>query len=329
MGFEIRKAQRKKAKLRLGLSGPSGSGKTLGALLLAYGLVKATHPNLSDADIWEKIGLIDTEEGSGEQYQGATPKGHGVKIGDYLYGRLSPPFSPERYIEAIHALERAGAEIIITDSLSHAWAGTGGVLDMKDHYAAKDGNSYTAWKNVTPEHNRLVDSILRSSSHVICTLRAKTEHVQEKDDKGKTVIRKVGMAPIQRDGMEYEFTVVLDVGMDHYCSSSKDRTGIFDGQFVQLGPDVGESLYDWLENGVEAPEPLRKETYEEIVANTKPLGWIKTNTPGHLTAAGVTNHDKATWTEEDGQKILAYQRLGLEQLAQESADEAQTDVAHD
>lgn len=232
MAFEIRPALRKKSKLRLGMSAPSGYGKTYSSLLIAQGL-------------GGKIGLIDTEHGSGDLYADLLPEGYDVLP-------LTPPYTPARYIEAIHTLEQAGYDVIIVDSLSHAWAGEGGALDKQGKLADKTGNSYTAWRQVTPEHNKLVESILQSKCHMIVTLRAKTEYVQEKDERtGKNVVRKLGLAPIMRDGIEYEFTVFFELGPNHVAHASKDRTRIFADQFFTPDPSTGEKLLAWLETGVE------------------------------------------------------------------------------
>lgn len=240
---QIRKAQRKKAKLRLGIAAPSGAGKTMSSLLLAYGIT----------DDWDKIGLIDSEAGSGELYVGAQaecPEGI-VPIGEYNYLRIDPDYSAIKYVNAIHEFEKSGVELIITDSLSHAWSGVGGILDKQGKVADRSGNSYTAWRDVTPQHNSLVDAILQSSCHQICTLRSKTEYVLETNEKGKQVPRKVGMAPVQRDGMEYEFTVFLDIDQKHIASASKDRTNTLKGRFFQISPATGKELLTWLDGGVD------------------------------------------------------------------------------
>jgi len=248
----IRKAERKKAKLRLGISAPSGGGKTYSSLLIAYGITGD----------WEKVGLIDTENGSGDLY---------AHLGEYMVLTLEAPYTPERYIQAIKAFEDAGAEVIIIDSLSHAWAGEGGALDIQSAAAAKSGNSYTAWREVTPKHNALVNTILQSKCHIIATMRSKTEYVLEKDEKtGKAVPRKIGMAPIQRDGMEYEFTIFMDVAINHTASTSKDRTGLFDGQYFTPGVETGKKLLEWLETGAEI---VRPETLLMIVEKWTQLGF--------------------------------------------------------
>lgn len=226
--MEIRKAERKKAKLRLGISAPSGAGKTYSALLLAFG-------------IGGKVGLIDTEHGSGDLY---------AHLGEYDIISIEAPYTVDKYRQAVKAFEAAGYTTIIIDSLSHAWAGDGGLLDKQGKIADRGTNSFAAWRTITPEHNALVDSILQSPCHIIATMRAKQEYVLETNDKGKQQPKKVGMAPVQREGMEYEFTVMLDIDMNHIASTSKDRTSLFDGQFFKVSQATGEMLHKWLDNGV-------------------------------------------------------------------------------
>lgn len=228
----IRKAERKKAKLRLGIAAPSGAGKTYSALLLAFGL-------------GGKVGLIDTEHGSGDLY---------AHLGDYSVWGIEAPYTVAKYTEAIKAFEDAGFTTIIIDSLTHAWAGDGGLLDKQGKMADRGTNSFAAWRTITPEHNNLVDAMLRSPCHIIATMRSKQEYVLETNDKGKQQPKKVGMAPVQREGMEYEFTVMLDVDMNHIASSSKDRTGLFDGQFFKIGQKTGSELLAWLETGADLPK---------------------------------------------------------------------------
>lgn len=252
MAGMMRKAQRRKAKLRLGLSGPAGSGKTMGALLQAYGITGN----------WEDICLIDSENFSGDLY--ANYSKNGIEIGEYNVISLTAPYTPKKYIAAIKECESTDIKCIIIDSLTHAWAGVGGLLDKKGQIekSNKPGvNSWTAWRDITPMHNNLVDAILSSKCHIIATLRAKMEHVQEKDPvTGRAVVRKIGMNPIQRDGMEYEFTTFIDIDQDHQCTSSKDRTSIVDGRVFQLTIDLGRQFLQWLESGVDAPPPAPPQT---------------------------------------------------------------------
>lgn len=232
----IRKAERKKAKLRMGIAAPSGAGKTYSALQLAFGL-------------GGKVGMIDTEHGSGDLY---------ADLGDYDIIQISAPYTVKKYLEAIKEFEESGYSTIIIDSLSHAWAGEGGLLEKQGKLADRPGaNSYAAWRSVTPEHNSLVDAMLQSPCHIIATMRSKQDYVLETNDKGKQVPRKVGLAPVQREGMEYEFTVMLDVDMTHTARASKDRTRLFDGVEQTITAETGKSLLAWLESGV-APAPVAK-----------------------------------------------------------------------
>lgn len=180
--MEFRKAERRKAKLRLGITGPAGSGKTYGALLIAKGL-------------GGKTVLIDTENGSGDLY---------AALFDYDVGRIQAPYDVRKYFQAIYDAEQAGYDIIIIDSLSHAWSGEGGLLDVQGKIAdsSRSGNSFAAWRKVTPLHNKLIDMILNSKCHIIATMRSKTEYIQAENERGKTEIRKVGLAPVQREGMD-------------------------------------------------------------------------------------------------------------------------------
>lgn len=254
--LQFRKAERKKAKARIGISGPAGSGKTYSSLLVAKGL-------------GGKTAMIDTENGSGDLY---------AHIFNYDILQIEAPFTPEKYINAIKAAEEAGYGTIIVDSLTHAWAGEGGLLDLQGKIAdSGKANSYTAWRLITPKHNALVEAMLQSKCHIIATMRAKMDYVQQSSN-GKTEIKKVGLAPIQRDGMEYEFTVFFEVGQDHNATATKDRTTIFDGKYLILNEKTGETLKKWLEDGTEAKEEakpakpqMKIAPVEEPKEETKPI----------------------------------------------------------
>lgn len=274
--MQIRKAERKKAKLRLGIAAPSGAGKTYSALLMAFGL-------------GGKVGLIDTEHGSGDLY---------ANLGDYDIIPIEAPYTVNKYVQAIKSFEEAGYTTIIIDSLSHAWAGDGGLLDKQGKMADRGTNSFAAWRTITPEHNALVDAMLRSPCHIIATMRAKQEYVLETNDKGKQQPKKVGMAPVQREGMEYEFTVMLDVDMHHIASASKDRTSLFDGRFFKIGQDTGKELLGWLETGTEGPDV---KAILAAIANADTLDSLK----GHFSAAisMLPKHEHAALiAAKDGRK---------------------------
>ncbi len=244
----FRIAERRKAKLRLALCGPSGSGKTYSALMLAAGL----SPD-------GRIFVIDTERDS------ATMEAGKPGIPEFYHAPLSPPYTPKKYREYIETAGEQGADIIIIDSLSHAWAGTGGVLDMHSNVSrAQKNNSWAAWREVTPEHNALVDAILQAPCHVICTLRTKTAWEVIEGPDGKKRPQKIGLKPEQREGLEYEFTLVLDLYLEgHIATASKDRTSLFDGKYFVPGPENGMDLREWLETGKD-PEVISEELYETL-----------------------------------------------------------------
>ena len=238
----FKKAERKQAKLRLALAGPSGSGKTYSALLLAQGL-------------GGRIAVLDTEHGSASLY---------ADLVDFDALELHAPYSPERYIEVIAAAEQAGYETLVIDSYSHEWTGSGGCLEINESVAHQKfrGNTWAAWNETTPRHRKLTDKILTSSMHIICTMRSKTETVQ---GEGKKIL-KLGMKSEQRDGTDYEFTVVLDLTHDgHTATASKDRTKLFD-QPELISADTGRRLLAWLNSGLN-PEERAKEQLVDALAD--------------------------------------------------------------
>jgi hypothetical protein len=245
--MKFTKAVRQKARLRLALTGPSGSGKTWGALLIAKGL-------------GGKIAVIDTERESASLY---------VHLCEFDTLNLSAPYTPERYIEAIKAAEDAGYDTLIIDSITHEWSGVGGCLELVDEIAKARyrGNSWSAWNDVTPRHRALLDVILHSKLHIITTLRSKTETAQTEENGRKKVV-KLGMKSEQRDGYEYEMTVVLDIVHDgHYAMASKDRTGLFaDKDPHVISEQTGAMLLDWLESGA---EPVKETLTEQQIADHK------------------------------------------------------------
>lgn len=246
----FKRAERKKAKLRLAMLGPSGSGKTYSALQIARG-------------IGGRIAFIDTENGSGELY---------AHLCEYDVCQILPPFTPEKYVQAIKEAERLGYDTIIVDSLSHAWSGSGGLLEQVDQRKG-NGNNFSAWRDITPMHNQFVDAMVQSSAHIIATMRTKTGYEMEKNDRGKVVPVKVGLQPVQRDGLEYEFTVVFDLDLEkHIARASKDRTSIFDGQYFTPSPETGEQLRTWLEDGIDPDEAMVKEASSLIAACTTVTG---------------------------------------------------------
>lgn len=238
MTMTFKRATRSQARLRLGLVGPAGSGKTMTALRIASGL-------------GGRIAVVDTERGSASLYMGERGMEFDVIELD--------SYEVENFIEAINAAAAGGYSTLIIDSLSHAWAGKGGILEFVDKAGKRQGGgNFGAWRDATPRHNALVDAILGAPLHVICTLRSKVEYVVENVN-GRNQVRKVGMQPVQRDGLEYEFTVVGDVTQDHDLIVTKTRAAFLKDQVIrEAGEDLGKQLAGWLSTGEPvAAKPVR------------------------------------------------------------------------
>lgn len=231
------KAVKHESKLRLAVTGPSGSGKTYTSLAIASALADGN-----------PVAVVDTEHGSASKY---------ADLFAFDVVNMVAPFHPDRFVEMIREAAASGYAVIVLDSLTHAWQGTGGMLDLVDEIAKRKtgGNGFAAWKDATPIQNRLIDAIVGAPIHVIATMRSKQDYVQDKDDRGKTQIRKVGMAAQQREGFEYEFDVVMDMDIDNNGIVSKTRCPALTARvFSKPGRDVAGILADWL-RGAPAPTP--------------------------------------------------------------------------
>ncbi len=244
--LHFQKAQFVTKKARIGLCGVSGSGKTLTALKIAIGMCAADTPGLQSDQ--KRIALVDTENNSSVLYSDRI---------DFDMLNIEPPFQIEKYIYAIKTAEQAGYHVLILDSITHAWAGEGGLLDVQGRLSDGGMNSFTAWRKLTPQHNAFVEAMIRSKLHIIATMRSKMDYIIEQTDKGKAVPKKVGLAPIQREGMDYEFDIVFDLDLGHNAISSKDRSSMFDGKVLtKPGEELGSQIVTWLNrNGNNASSP--------------------------------------------------------------------------
>lgn len=219
--MQLRKSERKQAKIKMALQGSSGSGKSLSSLLLAKGL---TNDNLA------KVAVIDTENGSADLY---------AHLGNYNVLPLQPPYTPEKFIEAMEVCEKAGMECIILDSISHVWD------ELLDYHSKLPGNSFTNWNKVTPRQKAFIDKILQCNAHVIATMRTKQDYVLQQKD-GKYVPEKVGLKAVQRDDVSYEFTIVFDIDIKHFAIASKDRTNLFSGKpEFMINTSTGKRILEW------------------------------------------------------------------------------------
>lgn len=242
MEMQFEKATRERARLRMALHGPAGSGKSYSALSIGKHIAELCG---------SRVALIDSEPGSSAKYApGRSGRGF-----DFDVLTLRENQSPQMFRQAIEAAEKAGYKVIIIDSLSAAWAGKMGALEQVDRAAAASNSksSFEAWRKVTPEHAKLVDAIMGSESHIIATMQVKTEYVVETNSKGKQAPRKVGLAPVMRDGIEYYFDIVGEINDDHWMKITKSRAfELADETVEKPGPDFAQRVWDWLVDGAPA-----------------------------------------------------------------------------
>ena len=236
----FQQAVKMQTSLKVGISGPSGSGKTFTALSIAKGL-------------GGRIAVVDTENNSASLYADRF---------QFDTWPISPPYTVEKYLEAIAAAEQEGYTLIL-DSISHAWAGEGGILDQKNKLDERGGNSYVNWGKMTPIQEKFVSRILNAKINIIATMRSKQQYVLQENSKGRQAPVKMGMAPVQRDGMEYEFTVVFDMDMAHNATASKDRTGMYSTTIpFAIGEGTGVDLLVWRTGAQPAAQPVQQQAQQ-------------------------------------------------------------------
>ena len=247
------KATKAQAKARVAFSGPSGAGKTYWSLQMASALAGGG-----------KVAVIDTERSSASLY-----------ADKFEFDTLSmaPPYHPERLIDALKVAEESGYQAVVIDSLTHFWSGKGGVLEIVDEAKSRfNGNTHSAWQVGTPLQQAMIDAMLAFNGHVIVTMRSKTEWSIEKDDRGKTKIAKVGLAPQQRDGIEYEFTLVFDIDQQHRASVSKTRCdALADRTFAPAGAEEAIDIFStWLSSGDPTISKNERDAIEGLIGGLNP-----------------------------------------------------------
>lgn len=291
--MEFKKATKEQAKLRLALFGPSGSGKTFTGLRLAGGL-------------GGKVAVIDTERGSASKYADR-----------FEFDVLDLPKTDiDTYCQAISLAGRAGYDVLIIDSLTHAWHE---LLSEVDKLATSKyrGNTWSAWSEGTPKQRRLVNALLSFPGHIVATMRTKTEWTVQDAGNGKTRPVRVGLAPEQGKGIEYEFDLLMELSPEHIANVIKDRTGKFQDRIIDKpGEELGKELADWLKEGAApAPRPTNGNgkrgkliaRLDELRGEAADLGqeinidqsWLDTATETELTAYGVElSTDVKAWKAE-------------------------------
>jgi hypothetical protein len=263
VNFSFTPAIKEEAKARIALTGPSGAGKTWTALALA-------------TNLGSKVAVIDTERGSASKYR---------KV--FTFNRLNlQTFEPTTLVQALAAAAQQGHDVVVVDSLTHFWSGTGGMLEQVDSAAKRSygGNSFGGWKEARPQERAMIDALVSYPGHVIVTMRSKTDYVIEENERGRKVPRKVGLKPEQREGIEYEFDVVGDLDHENTLIITKSRVPELSGRVIpKPGADLAAEIAEWLSDGEPSPDALHyrdmaidshatREDLNQIAAEVKDKG---------------------------------------------------------
>lgn len=320
-------ARKEQLKARVALDGPTGSGKTWTALQWARILAGQDGA----------IGVVDTENRSAAYYAaapGATAERLNWWDPPYEFGHMpiAPPYDPRELARIIKA---AGVElgpdgVLVIDSLTHYWSGEGGTLGIVDDAASRArGNTYAGWKEGTPAQQMMLDAIIHASCHVITTMRSKMEYVLEVGPNGKQVPRKIGLAPVQRAGVEYEFTVVADMDLEHRLIVSKSRCSEIADAVAPAGrsADVAATFAAWLNTGAEPtpePEPAPDGPSEHQTRHVMALfneHGIKDRAERIGRIGAIVGHDVTSWkdcTPDEADQVI--DQLRTTRPTQEAAD---------
>ena len=293
----FKKAVKYEAKLRLAIAGPSGSGKTYTSLAVGTALA-------GDG----KVAVVDTEHGSASKY---------ADLFEFDVMEMRQPFHPQRFVEAIKAAADAGYKVVILDSLSHAWNGPGGLLEIVDQVSKKyRGNTYAGWGEGTPIQNRLIEAIVGADLHIISAMRSKQEYILIEKN-GKQVPQKVGMAPVQRDSFEYEFDIYLDMDMENNAIVQKTRCPVITGQvYAKPGVEFAGIVGEWL-TGSEAPKPAPKAKptgngRNETSPDKQDARHQPTAESVKAPANGTEPDDNVMTLKDDGKKRKRFHAMGTE-----------------
>jgi hypothetical protein len=241
--MELKRASQKGKKLRIGLSGASGFGKSYSALKMGFGMTND----------WSKICVLDSECSASSLY---------FTLGNYNTIDISAPFTPENFIQGIKIAEEANMEVIIIDSISMEWNGTGGCLDIHDQL----GGRFQDWGPVKKRHQAFIDAILQSKCHIITCVRRKVEYSLDKDSNGRTKVFKLGTKEVTQEGFEYELDINFElINENHLAKATKDRLGLYMNkpEFV-INCATGKRLIAWV-NGISNSTISKEELQQKIV----------------------------------------------------------------
>jgi hypothetical protein len=279
--FKAIPAEREKLKFSAMFMGATGSGKTLSALITAKGLVKARYPDLDDSsdEFWKKVGILDTEHNRSKVYANTSIAGN--YVGRFLHIEFEPPYDVDSYLAGVDYLKSLGCEVIIIDSITHAWDDSGGILDLH----ATMGGQFATWQKINPIIKRLYHALTADQDvHIITTVRSKIKYEAAQSETGKMKVSKIGLKPIMREDFEYEVLTALHFDEDHKVTVVKDNTQIFEDG-VLITPDYGFQLHSYLEEGVDV-NAMRKNKQDDLIGKIE--GLLSKNVDNKKVSAFIT-----------------------------------------
>lgn len=233
--INIAPVKRDGMKLLISLFGMSETGKTYSALKLAAGI----EPDPM------KRGLMDTEGGErGRAYVDAID-------GGYMYGSLTPPFTPERYAEALMDFVKAGVTTLVVDSVSHVWMAEGGVLDMVEQATQK--NDLAKWEKPKRRLGKLTNKWLSCGLHLILCSRGKQPLIEGRSPDGRKILVPGPVVPIQEKSLRFDLTIMAHMLGDGRFSVEKSEGGKCPGPLRDIfasgelmNEDMGRRLIAWI-----------------------------------------------------------------------------------
>lgn len=298
MAFQFKPATRENVGLLIGLAGGTGSGKTFSAMRLASGIANG-----------KKFAVIDTEAGRAKHYADQFSFDH---------GDLHPLFRPDAYIEAIHAADRAGYPVIVVDSMSHVWAGDGGVLDWQeeelnrmagDDWKKREAVKMASWIKPKVSHKKMVQALLQVRAHVIMCFRAE-EKIDMVKVEGKTkIVPKEGPTglngwmPVCEKTLPFELTASFlllaeNAGVPHPIKLQEQHKALFpQGKFID--EEAGKRIAVWAAGG-SARVTTKDYTQELLSATTlEQLGAVWSKIPNKSDYEALKDEIKARLTVKD------------------------------
>lgn len=272
--FQFQEATREQSKASILIEGLSGKGKSGLALILGYYLA---------GEDWTKVFDIDTENNSVNLFAGIDSSA-GVPFGKFQHGNFTPDmkYKPSNYELFKEAALKAGAEVVINDSISHAWSYEGGILDriseLKKSNKRYEKDSYAVWGDdeVMAEKQKLFQLFRDSRCHMIATVRVKEKmEYQFNESKGKNEMISLGEQEIMQADVKYEPDLVLHMVEPGYAVGSatvhpkarvvKSRYVILkEGETYEFTPSLCRDIVAYLNEGTSPQEILEKQRLEYV-----------------------------------------------------------------